>query len=153
MIQIVWINSVTLSVRHIALYIWLWSQFIVFKKYRKSFLSSLFSLFLSLSVTLFIFSQIFSSYKQLLILSSIILKHRDCILQSLKKLFSYLVFFFFHYSSLLTQFLSLITYHSSLKILQFLIPTCLAHFTQLVITQIFQFFVDPMPVTWLEQSC
>ena len=49
----------------------------------------LFSLLsLSLSLSLFFYSQIFSSYKQILIFSSIILKHRDCILQSFKKVFS-----------------------------------------------------------------
>ena len=61
-------------------------------------------------------------------------------------------FFFFHHSSLLTQFLSLITYHSSLKIPQFPIPTRLAHFTHLLITQFFYFFVGPIPVKWSNHS-
>ena len=55
------------------------------------------------------------------------------------------IFLFFNHSSLLTQFPSLVTHHSSLKIPQFLIPTCVAHFTQLFITQFFYFFVRPTP--------
>ena len=49
------------------------------------------SLSVCLSLSLYysiLFLQIFSSYKQILILSSIILKHRDCILQSFKKIFT-----------------------------------------------------------------
>ena len=57
----------------------------------------------------------------------------------------YLVYFYFYHSSLLIQFLSLITHHSSLKIPQFPILTRLAHFTQLLITQFFYFFVGTIP--------
>ena len=57
----------------------------------------------------------------------------------------YLVYFYFYHSSLLIQFSSLITHHSSLKIPQFPILTRLAHFTQLLITQFFYFFVGPKP--------
>ena len=54
-----------------------------------------------------------------------------------------LVYFYFYHLSLLTQFSSLITYH--LKIPQFPILTRLAHFTQLLITQFFYFFVGTIP--------
>ena len=60
------------------------------------------------------------------------------------KLRGCLVFFFFSIS-LITQFSSLVTHYSSLKIPQFSIPTRLAHFTQLLITQFFYFFVGPKP--------
>ena len=50
-----------------------------------------------------------------------------------------LVYFYFYHLSLLTQF----SYH--LKIPQFPILTRLAHFTQLLITQFFYFFVGPIP--------
>ena len=61
---------------------------VYFIQARKSFLSSL-SLSLSLSLSsVFFFSQIFSSYKQILIFSSTTLEHRDCILQSFKKIFT-----------------------------------------------------------------
>ena len=52
--------------------------------------------------------------------------------------------FFFPYSSLLNQFSSLITHH--LKYPNSLHEVCLA--PSLVITQNFQLFVGPIPVTW-----
>ena len=52
------------------------------------------------------------------------------------------MFGFFFWSFITPHSIS-VTRHSSLKIPQFPIPTCLAHFTQLFITQFFYFFVGP----------
>ena len=43
-------------------------------------------------------------------------------------------------------------HHLSLKIPQFSIPTRLVHFTHLLITQFFYFFVRPTPIKWLDPS-
>ena len=59
--------------------------------------------------------------------------------------------FFFHYSSLLTQFSSLITHHLKYSIT--LHKVCLELALNLSSLNIFQLFVGPIPVTWSEQSC
>ena len=58
------------------------------------------------------------------------------------------VWFFF--LSLITPHSIFVTHYSLFKILQFFIPTPLAHFTQHIITQIFQLFVGLIPITWSE---
>ena len=50
--------------------------------------------------------------------------------------------FFFYHSSLLTQFSSLVTHHSLLKIPQFSIPTCLAHVFNFSSLNFFYFLWD-----------
>ena len=57
-------------------------------------------------------------------------------------------FFFFFFLSLITPRSIFITHHSSLKIPQLPTPHPFGTITQLVITQIFQMFVGPIPVTW-----
>ena len=55
------------------------------------------------------------------------------------------LFGLFLFLSLITPHSIFVTHHSSLKIPQFSILTRLAHFTQLLITQFFYFFVGPIP--------
>ena len=78
------------------------------------------------------------------------------LIRETKELFG---FFFFFFSSLITphsifatHHSSLIIHHSSLKISQFPIPIRLAHFTELLITQFFYFFVGPILVNWSDLS-
>ena len=71
-----------------------------------------------------------------------------------KGLFGFFIFssLITHHSSLITPHSIFIIHHSSFKIPQFPIPTCLAYFTQLLITQFFYFFVRLIPVNWLDHS-
>ena len=79
------------------------------------------------------------------------------LIKETKELFGF--FFIFFFSSLITphsifatHHSSLIIHHSSLKIPQFPIPIRLAHFTELLITQFFYFFVGPILVNWSDLS-
>ena len=56
--------------------------------------------------------------------------------------------FFFYHSSLITSHSIFTTHHSSLKIPQLPTQSMFGTITQLVITQIFQLFVGPTPITW-----
>ena len=53
---------------------------------------------------------------------------------------------------LITPHSIFVTHHSSLKIPNFSIPTHLAHFTHLLITQFYYFFVRPIPIKWSNPS-
>ena len=59
----------------------------------------------------------------------------------------------FYHSSLLTQFSSFITYHSSLKIPQFPMPHPFGTYFQLLITQFFLLLVRPMADSSLKEFC
>ena len=62
-------------------------------------------------------------------------------------------FYFFYFLSLITPHSISVTHYSSLKISHHSTQSVFGIITQLIITQNFQLFVDPIPVTWCNFYC